>query len=44
MIAPSQLRRGDSQQGVEVSDFENTHGISLPPDYRSFLISVGNGS
>jgi hypothetical protein len=27
----------------EVTDFENMHGISLPPDYRSFLISVGNG-
>ena len=27
----------------EVTDFENTHGLSLPHDYRSFLISVGNG-
>lgn len=27
----------------EVTDFEITHGISLPPDYRSFLTSVGNG-
>ena len=27
----------------EVSDFEKEHGISLPTDYRAFLMEVGNG-
>jgi hypothetical protein len=27
----------------EVSDFERVHGVTLPPEYRDFLLQVGNG-
>jgi hypothetical protein len=27
----------------EIIEFETTHGLSLPADYRNFLMNVGNG-
>ncbi len=27
----------------EVADFEEQHGVALPPEYRDFLVHIGNG-
>jgi len=42
-IARLQVRLNDPMSEPQVANFEQRHGISLPPDYREFITRVGNG-
>jgi hypothetical protein len=42
-VARLRLQLNDPILEPDVADFEQKHGISLPPDYREFITRVGNG-
>jgi hypothetical protein len=51
-VAIERLRKKVESKGIrlsrtlteaEIADFECANGMSLPPDYREFLLKIGNG-
>jgi hypothetical protein len=41
---PEEYRLGEPVEAAALSAFEREHGVTLPDDYRAFLLEVGQGA